>query len=212
MVAVTSAKDALGANTACEALGLPRATYYRRLLPKAASRRRAPPRTLRTEERATVLAVLHESRFAYAAPSQVYAALLDDGRCRRTRGSAVPPPAVKRAADGEGRATLFTRTCTKLDPTRGREFDSGLPEPHALPPRDNASPPAGRSGCLQAVRLTHSNHSLHPAGPRRHSATTGGPALAPSSLRLHHLANATGPGSLPVAAPSDPGLGVPDGN
>jgi putative transposase len=80
MNAVTNAKGKLGIKTACEALGLPRPTYYRQLKPKAASRRRSPPRALCAEEKVAVLEVLHEQRFADLAPAEVYAALLDEGR------------------------------------------------------------------------------------------------------------------------------------
>ncbi len=80
MIAVTTAKDKLGIKSACEAMDLPRATYYRRLKPKLAAKRRPPPRKLSVDERAEVLAVLHESRFADLAPAEVYAGLLDEGR------------------------------------------------------------------------------------------------------------------------------------
>ena len=72
---------------ACSALGLPRATYYRRLHPKppeeltrATEARRAQPRALHADERRDVLAVLNEARFADLAAPQVYATLLDEGR------------------------------------------------------------------------------------------------------------------------------------
>ncbi len=80
MAAVAEAADALGVGPACEALGVPRATYYRQLKPKAATVRRPSPRALSPAERAQVLAVLHEQRFADLAPAEVYAALLDEGR------------------------------------------------------------------------------------------------------------------------------------
>ena len=67
---------------ACEALGLPRATHYRRQKkaarrPSAAARRQ--PRALSAEERGQVLAVLHEDRFVDLPPAEVYATLLDEG-------------------------------------------------------------------------------------------------------------------------------------
>src|SRR5216110_1438704 len=68
-----------GAQT--EALGLPRATYYRRRRPpRAAPPRRPSPRALGSGERAAVLALLHEPRFVDHAPAEVYASLLDAGQ------------------------------------------------------------------------------------------------------------------------------------
>jgi putative transposase len=68
---------------ACAALGLARATYYRhtrpRPTPAPVAREWVSPRALTAPERDTVLAVLHEPRFADLAPAQVYAQLLDEG-------------------------------------------------------------------------------------------------------------------------------------
>ena len=62
------------------ALGLPRATYYRRQRPQSALPARArSPRALSAGEQATVLDVLHEPRFVDQAPAEVYATLLDEG-------------------------------------------------------------------------------------------------------------------------------------
>jgi putative transposase len=70
----------LGIAPTCAALGLARATYYRRRQPQAARRRPPPcPRALSAGEQATVLARLHEPRFADLAPAEVYATLLDEG-------------------------------------------------------------------------------------------------------------------------------------
>lgn len=71
----------LGVAPVCQALGLPRATYYRRAWPKhGPARRSRSPRALAPEQRAEVLAALHEPRFQDAAPAEVYAQLLDEGR------------------------------------------------------------------------------------------------------------------------------------
>ena len=68
---------------ACAALGMPRATLYRHLKPKA-QKQHAPrccnARRLSEAERHAVLDVLHEPRFADQPPAQVYAKLLDEGR------------------------------------------------------------------------------------------------------------------------------------
>jgi putative transposase len=70
----------LGVAPTCAALGLSRETYYRRQRPKVSGCRRRSPRSLGTDERRHVMAVLHEPRFVDVAPPQVYASLLDEGR------------------------------------------------------------------------------------------------------------------------------------
>ena len=71
----------LGVEPACKAMGVSRATYYRRTRPRHEPRHeRTQPRALSEAERAEVLAVLHEPRFADQAPAEVYATLLDEGR------------------------------------------------------------------------------------------------------------------------------------
>jgi putative transposase len=70
----------LGIAQTCDALGVPRATYYRSLEPKVERVPRTSPRALSPVEKAAVLDVLHEPRFADLAPAEVYAGLLDDER------------------------------------------------------------------------------------------------------------------------------------
>jgi putative transposase len=72
----------LGVARTCAAFGVPTATYYRRQCPKPErpGPRPTPARALPPEERATVLAVLHEPRFVDRAPAEVYARLLDEDR------------------------------------------------------------------------------------------------------------------------------------
>jgi putative transposase len=78
---IREAGATVGIAPACAALGLPTATYYRRVKPPPApARRPSPPRTLPDAERTTVLAVLHEERFVDLAPAQVHAQLLDEER------------------------------------------------------------------------------------------------------------------------------------
>jgi len=69
-------------STACDALDLPRASYYREVAPKAAAApplKGKPPRALSDEERKKVLEVLDSPRFVDVSPYQVYATLLDEG-------------------------------------------------------------------------------------------------------------------------------------
>jgi len=74
----------IGIAPACLALGLARATYYRRLRPKAEAdgekSARRQPRALAAEERQQVLDVLNETRFVDKAPPQVHAILLDENK------------------------------------------------------------------------------------------------------------------------------------
>jgi putative transposase len=76
----------------CDALGLARATFYRRRgvpppEPSVPRHRRAPRQALTLTERAGVLAVLHEERFVDLPPAQVWAQLLDAGQ--------VPPCSIR---------------------------------------------------------------------------------------------------------------------
>jgi len=81
MAVVQAAAADLGIVTACDALGVPRSSYYRWRTPSNGQRQKpTPPRSLSGEERDAVLAVLHEDRFADKAPAEVYATLLDEGK------------------------------------------------------------------------------------------------------------------------------------
>lgn len=74
----------VGTRAACQALRMPRASYYwqRRKASapaEVASPRPAPARALGPAEREMVLARLHEERFQDRSPAAVYASLLDEG-------------------------------------------------------------------------------------------------------------------------------------
>jgi putative transposase len=93
MIALVEARQArVGIAPWCEALGLARATFYRRRggpppEPSAPRERRAPRQALTPPERAGVLAVLHDERFVDLPPAQVWAQLLDMGH--------VPPCSIR---------------------------------------------------------------------------------------------------------------------
>jgi putative transposase len=75
----------VGAKPACAALGVSRATFYRRHESEGREQAttvavRRSPRALSDDERQTVLGVLHEAPFADRAPAAVYAQLLDENR------------------------------------------------------------------------------------------------------------------------------------
>ncbi len=70
----------VGWQPACQALGVSRATVYRRRRPSARGLRRArPARALTPGEHEAVLAQLHSARFVDLAPREIYATLLDEG-------------------------------------------------------------------------------------------------------------------------------------
>ena len=80
MAAAKLALD-VGVQPACAALGVSRATYYRRQSPPRPQQPRpTPARALSQTEREDVLVVLDSDRFVDSAPEAVHAALLDDGR------------------------------------------------------------------------------------------------------------------------------------
>jgi putative transposase len=66
---------------ACRALGVPRATYYRRLSGSQARTqvRKKPARALSEAERQRIIEVLHEDRFVDKAPHEIFPTLLDEG-------------------------------------------------------------------------------------------------------------------------------------
>jgi putative transposase len=84
--AVETLGPTLGIVAACEAVGLPRGSYYRAQAPVARAalrpvRERPPsPRALTTDEKAIVRAVLNSERFQDQAPREVYATLLDEAQ------------------------------------------------------------------------------------------------------------------------------------
>jgi len=80
MQTVTEIGPRLGVAQTCDALGVPRATYYRSLGPRVEPVPRSSPRALSPGEKAAVLDVLHEPRFVDLAPAEVYAGLLDEKR------------------------------------------------------------------------------------------------------------------------------------
>ena len=75
----------IGIKTACKALEVSRAEYYRVQTQRNAphvepNNRPSPPRALSSDERQGVLDILHTDRFVDKAPYEVYATLLDEGQ------------------------------------------------------------------------------------------------------------------------------------
>ena len=72
----------VGVAPACQALGVSRATFYRRQRPAPGHQqpRPTPARALCESERERVLDVLASPRFVDRAPAEVVATLLDEGR------------------------------------------------------------------------------------------------------------------------------------
>ena len=88
MAAVEEVAPGVGVTFATRAVGLSRATAYRRRGPRRTGgaacvippkRRPTPPRALSEPEQAKVLEVLHTERFVDTAPAEVVATLLDEG-------------------------------------------------------------------------------------------------------------------------------------
>ena len=91
MDAVTHLAPTVGIASACDFLGVARASFYRQRPvlgppltpapePAAPLERAVPARALSPDERAGVLAVLHEERFQDRSPAAVQATLLDEGQ------------------------------------------------------------------------------------------------------------------------------------
>ena len=72
----------VGKKAACEALTVPRATFYRHMSPASREGKTRPALVLALtkQERNTVIDILHSERFQDKAPRQVYATLLDEGQ------------------------------------------------------------------------------------------------------------------------------------
>jgi len=87
MTALDQLRPLVGIKQACQALSIPRATWYRRrsrdrfpaAVPSLEKKRRSV-RALASTEQSAVLSCLHEERFQDCSPAQIYAALLDEGR------------------------------------------------------------------------------------------------------------------------------------
>jgi putative transposase len=74
--------DKVDVVSACDALGVSRATFYRHRQPRANGAvrpRPKPERALTETERQAVLEQLHSSGFVDKAPAEVFATLLDEG-------------------------------------------------------------------------------------------------------------------------------------
>jgi len=87
--AIAELAPSVGVRAACDAVGVAQASYYRRHRHSPAPQRPAPvphrdraqPRGLSVAEQQAILHELHSGRFADLAPAEVWAILLDEGRC-----------------------------------------------------------------------------------------------------------------------------------
>lgn len=81
MQAAATLSSDVGKKPACEAFGVPRATFYRHIDadPKPVAKQPPPPLALSPSERQAVIEELHSERFQDTAPLEVYASLLDEG-------------------------------------------------------------------------------------------------------------------------------------
>ncbi len=80
MQTIETLSEKVPLNRACEALNVPRSTFYRRRKPPAPRQgpKKPSPRALSAAERETIMQTLNSDRFADQSPYQVYATLLDD--------------------------------------------------------------------------------------------------------------------------------------
>ena len=79
MKAANQLSERVGVTSACQALGVPRSSFYRARQPKRDPKPRpTPERALKPEEKEQVLQVLNSEQFQDSAPREVYATLLDD--------------------------------------------------------------------------------------------------------------------------------------
>jgi putative transposase len=86
--AISELAPVIGVRAACEAVGSPQASWYRRHRQSPAPARPAPvahrdrvqPRALSQAERQAILDLLHCERFVDVSPTEVWAILLDEGR------------------------------------------------------------------------------------------------------------------------------------
>jgi putative transposase len=81
--AIQTLTPTIGITAACDALGLPRSSFYRAQVPVARTTpspavRAASPRALSVLEKTVVRATLNSERFQDQSPREVYAALLDE--------------------------------------------------------------------------------------------------------------------------------------
>jgi putative transposase len=133
-----------GTKRACQLLGKPRATHYRRLRPKLAGPRAprpAPGNKLSPAERAGVLAILHHESFVDKSVAQVWATLLDEGSylcsestmyrilreaggVRERRRQATHPPRTRPELVATGPGQVWSWDITKLHgPAKGVYYD-----------------------------------------------------------------------------------------
>ena len=80
MIAAEELAPQVGVAPACGALGVSRATFYRRKRPTPGHQqpRPTPARALNQRERERVIEVLHSERFVDRSPAEVFATLLDE--------------------------------------------------------------------------------------------------------------------------------------
>jgi len=135
MTAAETLASEVGVAPACNALSVPRASFYRhrlrRLAPVSPANRPTPHRALAPDERQQVLTELNSDRFRDAAPAAVYAQLLDEGRylcsirtmyrvleesgpVRERRDQLVHPPYRKPELLATGPNQLWSWDITKL--------------------------------------------------------------------------------------------------
>ena len=147
-MAVQPLASQVGVAPACRALGVPRASFYRRQrsAPGHQQPRPTPARALCASERAHVLDVLASPRFVDRSPAEVVATLLDEGQylCAER--------------------TMY-RILAANQPVRERRNQRSYPasrlgpSPRTLRPRHPETRPASRSRLDQPTRHFHNRRN-----------------------------------------------------
>lgn len=137
--AIAELAPRIGVRDACDAVGVARASYYRRHRQSPAPQRPTPiphrdrpqPRALSQAEQQEVLDELHSARFVDMSPTEVWATLLDEGRylgsistfyrllrkageVRERRRQATHPPTVKPELVATAPNAVWSWDITKL--------------------------------------------------------------------------------------------------
>ena len=131
----------VGVAPACQALGVSRATFYRRQrsTPGHQQPRRTPARALCASERERVLDVLVSARFVDRSPGEVVATLLDEGQylCSEPSGAGCEPVGTRASQSTRASAIHQARARghgTEPDLVVGRGQTAGPEEVDVLLP------------------------------------------------------------------------------
>jgi putative transposase len=140
MTVASALSETIGTKAACQAMGVSRATLYRRRRPDSPRKRPTSPRALSPGEQSQVLGVLCSGRFVDASPAEVHATLLEEGvhlcsvrtmyrvlhqhnACRERRALVHHPAHIKPQLVATGPGQVWSWDITKVrGPARGQYY------------------------------------------------------------------------------------------